>query len=418
MGVSVPVHFRSVSILVLESAGSGTLQVEDRVDDWLEVGSIGLAQVVWQALPERAPTEDAQLRYRQIVRQHPQYAVSGGPSPHFEALMRIWEPVTDSRPVLQLMLPRPRREGALSFLEQSPNVRVQGLLGVRELAGWQHFMPVFTSSGHPLDAVILTTAMLEQSGAWRTDLSRQWHSLSQAALSGDTRAQFRLEQMLKANVAIGTRARWAEMAALVQLVPDADTLIDLSLLIAARPDQFAQLAAGLLMTPDPAGLIAYLLDNGDPGWQALPYALRFGQGSLAHLTQLNQPLYEPPPALLAAGDLFINLQRFFSGFRPCCSRLGVRFQKSAFYGGGVVSCTGIFAIVPVACRGAARFTRSGLVARCHHWFHRTGGLRFGLDNSGTQTTGIQCRTARHAHSGSRFPSFAGQYFIFNRTHYV
>lgn len=334
LGVAVPVHFRSVSILVLESAGRGSVQVQDKADEFLDVGAVGLVRILWEGVPNPAPAQDSVQRYRQLMQQRPVFALSGGPSAHFEALLGIWQPVAAPLPVMQLMLPAPRREATLSYLLQSPNTRVQALLRARELSGWSHFMPVFSSSGHPLDAALQLTALLEQSGAWRGDLARQWQPLVQAAAEGDVAALRNLEERLTAVVTIGMRARWAEMAALVNLLPDAESLQQFAHLVSTEPQRFAELAAGLLLARDAPALLTYLYQNGEQGWQALPHALRFGQGAVEHLTQLNQPLYELPPLLRAAGEPFIALQRVFQDFVRSAPGLALGLKNLLFLAAG------------------------------------------------------------------------------------
>lgn len=295
LGLSFPIHFRAVSPLLLEEAAAGTDQLADRADEFLNAGKPGPVALFAQARPSLLEEPWRRERQEELLRIHPEFRFSGGPAPYFEQFLEVID-VPESQsgsPVMPLLLPADHRKALLGFLETSSNFTVQNLLATRALSGYQHFLPVFSAAGHPLDAAILTTALLEQSGAWQPELSRELRQLARAA-PGDPRALAELERIYLAIVSLATRTNWTQLTALLEQVPDASTLNKLAAATYQEQADFATLYSAILLSRDAPEILAYLEQAPGEGWRVMRRALNLGEGALKAMTAFDQPLYEPP----------------------------------------------------------------------------------------------------------------------------
>lgn len=306
-GMSIPMHFRAVSPLVLSEASEGTPGLEDLTSDFLNAGESGPAELLLAAMPGplRDPAQGGILRT--LLQDHPDYVYAGGPAPYFEQWLKsagIPPPLDKSEPtaVLPILLPREHRAHLLGFLQLSSNRTVQNLLKTREESGYQRFLPVFSAGGHPLDAAILTTALLEQSNAWSIEMSRYLRDRAERAADHPT-ALAELENVYLAILTLGTRMNWGQLTAILRTIPDPAALNDLNHAAQLAGDRFPALYAGCLLSDDTPAIARYLLDRGDEGWRVLHTALEMGQGALTTMLAFNQPLYDPP-AFVRALPLF------------------------------------------------------------------------------------------------------------------
>jgi hypothetical protein len=309
LAMSIPMHFRAVSPLVLAEAGEGTPTLERLADDYLDAGQVGPASLLLRAqggdLRDRRP----RAVIEELLEAHPLYALSGGPAPYYEQWLKAAgispERVPpERRAVLPVLLPQENRRHLLTFLEQSSNRTVRALLATRELSDYQHFLPVFSAGGHPLDATILATALLEQSNAWSPGMSRLLRERA-AAAPDDPEALVELENVYLGVLTLGTRLDWSQLTALLRTVPDASTLNGLNAATQLAGERFPELYAGALLSGDTPALTRYLGERGEDGWRVLGLALEMGQGALTRMTDFNQPLYDPPD--------FIRALPLFSG---------------------------------------------------------------------------------------------------------
>src|SRR5690606_39274750 len=114
---------------------------------------------------------------------HPAYQYSGGPAPYYEAFLQQLPHHPQRRnDVAAVLIDRENREHLLGFLRQSSNRYVTRYLETRELSGYTAFMPVYSAAGQPLDAIILTLALLEQANSWHPRMASELRSITELAL--------------------------------------------------------------------------------------------------------------------------------------------------------------------------------------------------------------------------------------------
>lgn len=307
LGMSIPMHFRAVSPLVLAEAAQGSPSLEDLAGDFVDAGEPGPARLLLAAGRDQLRDRTLGPALDELLEDHPIYRLSGGPAPYYEqwlAAADITPETTDPArtAVLPLLLPREHRRHLLTFLEQSSNRTVRALLATRELSDYQRFLPVFSAGGHPLDATILATALLEQSDAWSPELSRFLREQASAAPE-DPRALAQLENVYLAVLTLGSRLDWVQLTSLLGTLPDPSALNDLNAASQLAEDRFPALYAAALLSGDTPAIANYLLERGDDGWRVLELALGMGQGALLTMIDFNQPLYDPPAFVEALPEM-------------------------------------------------------------------------------------------------------------------
>jgi hypothetical protein len=294
LGLSIPVHFRSVSPLVLASAGEGTPQLESMARTLLDRGQVGAAE--WLALAAGpSATAAVAANAAPLLAQRPHYVWSGGAAPYFELIAgRLPEPPIAPTPVAALLVPPANRAALLGFLDQSDNRFVRELLATRHLTGYLVFLPVNSAAGQPLDAAILTLALLEQSDALPPALAADLRATVDAALAGDLSALRTFEATCAAVLSLARHANWRQLETWIGRCPQLDDLLFCAAHIQQDAERRVPLYAALMLSATPADVIGYLQRHGDAGWQGLLTALPFGQGGLAALARFDQPIYQRP----------------------------------------------------------------------------------------------------------------------------
>lgn len=296
VGLSFPIHFRSISPLVLEEAAFGTATLGDITDDFLNRGEIGPPMLFNQVEPSLLDDPDRETRIVEILDQNPQFRFSGGPAPYFEQFIRLLDQdqKAEANTVAALFLPRENREELRAFLRNSSNTTVSRLLKTRELTGFVHFYPAISAAGQPLDSAILTTALLEQSGAFAPNLARHVRSvLAEVSGGKDKRRLIELEKIYIGILTLAHRTNWTQLTALLQKIDSPRSLEAITATIHRPDSSFAELYAALMLTDNAEALLGYLSAQPDAGWKTMSHALHLGAGALDEMTRFDQPIYEP-----------------------------------------------------------------------------------------------------------------------------
>lgn len=334
VGMSIPSHFRSVSPLVLEAAADGTPTLATLAEESLQRGQPGMAAPLLQLLPEGSADRQAlQRQMEELYRRHATYRWSGGPAPFYQQFLAQAAHLREDQPhVLPSLLPGPNRSHLLGFLEASSNQMVLRLLDSRHLVGWQIFSPVFSSAGQPLDAAILTTALLEQSAALQPALRADLQAALNAALATPSQqgALHSLEAFYAAIVTIGRHVDWLQLELLMRSIPDRDSLLFFSAAIQQEAGRITPLLASMRMQIPADGLRHYLSRHQDNGWQAVNIALPMGQGALQTLIHLDRPLYVPPRFWYQLPEVVRRGQFAFKGFSESAATFALAVRVFCF----------------------------------------------------------------------------------------
>ena len=312
VGAGIPVHFRAVAPAVLSEAGRDTESLETLSAYYINLGQVGPGSMLW-AVDDRLPVSEADRdRLLHLLEENPQYRLSGGPAPYFEEFLRMSgeEPQAgDRRKVIELLIPSENREHLLRYLRQSSNAAVAAIMDTRAITGTTRFMPVATSAGQPLDAVILMTALLAQGNYLAPQFLQELLPLVSRATVGERPAISQLERLYFGFLALGKRFDWRQLTELTRHCHDFYTLERLGALLQVRPDSQPMLFAAIVLADAAAGITRYLQKHEESGWEALEYAVGHGRGAVQALLRKDKPLYRPSALVRKIEPILERVQR-------------------------------------------------------------------------------------------------------------
>jgi hypothetical protein len=363
LGMSIPSYFRSVSPLVLQAAAEGTGGPWQLADQQLQAGRPGLADAIMR-LPTVAPLKEAVderiLRANEIRSGHPLYAWSGGPAPFYEQFLNQAKFLrSDESSVIPTLLPAEHRRSLSGFLLESPNLNVATLLETRALGGWTRFYPVYSTSGQPLEATILTVALLEQSSAIQMSLQDELIQAAKAPLTADE-APDHLESLYIAFLTMGRHCNWIQLQTLVSACQSGEELLFIAQALQEDPDRVPVFIASALYGIPLKEIVAYLHRHGDRGWASHATALGLGKGAVESLLQFDKPVYHPPafwnrlPAPVHAG------QEKMKAFAESFPRTAISMRVLAFSLCGVF-LVGILRVLVLGTRTPGSHERRVLI---------------------------------------------------------
>jgi len=298
LGMSIPSYFRSVSPLVLDAAAEGTPSLEVAAEGEIDRGRPGLALPFLETAAQvrrEADTNALRTRIEALFQSNPAYRWSGGPAPFYEQFLRQADFLVEAEPaVIPSLLPGQHRATLRGFLEESPNQAVREILQTRDLGGWQRFFPVYSTSGHPLEATLLATALLEQASAFTAETQTALRASTRGALAGDPAAQEQLEGIYIAILTLGRYANWLQLKSLAGTFASVDQLLFTARAVQTDPTRLPLLFAAFTFAEDPQALVDYLARYEDRGWQTLKMALSLGEGAVDTILAFDKPAYHPP----------------------------------------------------------------------------------------------------------------------------
>lgn len=334
LGMSIPSYFRSVSPLVLEAAAQGTETLNEQAIDYLQSGRPGLAQPLMSLyLTANRQQADAgwEADLQQILQLQPAYRWSGGPAPFFEEFLKQADFLdSDESAVIPTLLPAQHRSTLLGFLEQSPNQNVHKILKTRTLGGWKRFYPVYSTSGHPLEATILAVALLEQSSSLSGNVRDGLVQAAELAVEGELQAVERLEAYYIGILSIGRYANWLQLKTVVEELETRDQLLFAAQQVQIDPANLQILMAAYLSADSPESVNAYLRQHGDRGLEGIVTALGMGQGAVEALLQFNKPLYQPPAFWRSLPKIVTQGQHKLKNFAELFPRIALICRVLAF----------------------------------------------------------------------------------------
>lgn len=329
LGMSIPSYFRSVSPLVLDAAAHNTPSMASIARDHVSSGRPGLAEPFIRLAasgPEPGSLASIRADLGVLLATHPDYRWSGGPAPYYEQFLKQAKFLReDETAMIPTLLPLEHRQQLLAFLEQSPNQTVRDILATRSLSGWQRFYPVYSTSGQPLEATLLTVALLEQASAIPDPLKKAIVDGANGARDGNTLQMAELESIYLAVLTLGRYNNWLQLQALVSSCTSTDSLLFIAQAIQQETERSDLLFCALMSGINIDLLTGYLHRHGERGWASLETALLKGVGAATTLIEFDKPVYDPPafwdtlPEQVHAGQQ--KLKEFAEGY-PRAAILG------------------------------------------------------------------------------------------------
>lgn len=323
----LPVNLKSVSPALLRAAGQGTPTLGGYGRDLVDVEKIGPAALVLVAAKAtddpRAPMLASALeRYAQ---RQPGIVAWGGWDPFLDPLFNLRTPPagkSGSTPVMDFFLPEKARATLRGYLEKSGSEGVLNVLKLRELTATGRFVPAGKPGGQPLDAVILLTGLLYQSGHLSAPLQRELRRLTDTANA--QRALGDLEIFFGDLLSLGRRLDWGQLVELLRWTDGTKTVGQYAHLARVAPGDMALIYAAALFSESADRVANYLIEFGRHGLEDLKLALGFGKGAVQQLVLRQVPVNRSAaPALSSAAEIALTHPKFLFVVKCLGYALGV-----------------------------------------------------------------------------------------------
>lgn len=285
----VPAHIRSVDPSVVELAGANASSVKDKIWEEVNAAYVGPAQRYARATQSRHPAQQAHIQ--QLLEANPNFAISGGPDHHFEALLKQSPSRRRSSAVIPQLLPRSERTLLHERLTTSHNRTVAALLEIRDLSGLLRLHPANHAAGAPYDAGVLTLALLVEGGHFQPALSQQIGSLAMLAAGNHPEAIIACEDLMIGTLSLGRSLDYCSLSSLAELAATLSDWSQMAALFRAQPDRIDELYTALRFSAAPSVLYAYLAEHAATGDRDLNVALRHGPGAVSYLIHSERAIY-------------------------------------------------------------------------------------------------------------------------------
>jgi len=347
LGIGWPAHLRSVSETSLNHAGRGSLSLSEYARDLIDRGRPGPALQFGEDRIDPA----IRARARSLLETRPAWSRTGGSFPILEEALshhHSLAPSPEPQAVLPALLGSSVRRSLAAQLENSNQRVVHALLELREIGGFTVFARPNLPAGAPLDATILLTAALLESGAVGERLGRELHRLAGAALAADMEALRQLERYFLAMVAISGRLDAQSVALLSSRTESLHSWIELAEWWRSHPEEESLYFAAIALSGDVDSLLRYARSYPDDVQTVIRLSLASGEDSIRFALASQKPLHTPLAVIaivergLAQHLLSVRVHRFF------LDRPGIAFLIKFFFLFAAVYClfSGLARLLP------------------------------------------------------------------------
>ena len=294
---AIPAYFVSTDSKTLSAAGEGTQTPKALARLYFDAVKLSAASLLAESGGGDAVLENS---INALYAEHPRWKAAGGDEPFFDAFYSTLD-VSDpaklgGASVYALLSTQDNREKLLNFLRQSKSAIVARILALRSINSTL-LPPVFTSAGAPLDAAILTTALLAQTGDLDQRFLRDFNDIVERA-GGDSAKREELERFFIAVLVFSKDCDWMQLRSAMQNFSSPKQAYEFSKVYsetAAACGEGSQRAksvmlAGLLMSADPDACGAYLSGGNEKTVFDFARAYCNGEGALKFLLERKLPL--------------------------------------------------------------------------------------------------------------------------------
>ncbi len=307
-GLLVPAHIGAVDAEVLEQIGHRSPSLSAEGLSLVNLEKTGPARILLKAAQATAGPEREKLAAAITTFEdaQPKLKVFGAPALYLE---RILEKVTvpgasTNQSFVELLVSTEARDRLIESLRFSHRPGVIELLKTRELTNTVIFPPALSPSGQPLDAAIVTTAVLFQQDQFTTALRNSIQELVAEANRGNRVAE--LESIYLDLLALGKRLNWGQLVALVQRLPDIASLQNVASQIREKEADLPVIYSAVYFADSPAAVSKYLTYFPATGIKDLRFAMHAGSGAVRELLARQDPVYYPTWREKVTGYSFVQ----------------------------------------------------------------------------------------------------------------
>jgi hypothetical protein len=293
-GLLVPVHIRALDAKALEVMGAQGPSLAGEGLSLVNLEKTGPARMLLRLMQTNGAPGHEQLAaaLRKVEQDQPRLRPWGGAALYLE---RIFEraPLTNtpSQPFVDLLIEPRTRETLLQALQHSRRPPVLQLLQARALTNTVIFPAAMSASGQPLDAALLTSALLLQQDEFATGLRNSVQTMVATATGGGSTEP--LELFCMDVLALGKRLDWTQLVELVRTAPDTNAFQQAAMLFRENEESLPVIYGAIHFTESPMAVAQYLQYFPGTGLKDLNFALRAGGDAARQLVQKEQPVHYP-----------------------------------------------------------------------------------------------------------------------------
>lgn len=288
----IPAYFVSVDKDAVIAAGRDTPMPINLARIYFDGAKLSTAMLV-----ARAAAEDSELSQavETLYKEHPQWIIAGGDEPFFDAFASTLTTkigFLDRYKMYSILSLGENRKKLLDFLSQTQSGLVKKFIELRKMTS--SILPaVYTSAGAPLEASLLTSALLAQTGDFSPDFLKDLSAVMES-MKSDSAAKEKFEKYCVGLLLLSKNTDWTQLRSLFVHFDSLSQVYDFAVLYQKAPsdDMKNILASGLLMCGDSEKCVQYLKDGGENLWRDFSFAFLNGEGALKFLLQSQKPIYK------------------------------------------------------------------------------------------------------------------------------
>ena len=300
LGFAIPGQQSQISAARLDYVGKNGTSLLDAADEKLARGKPGPAHFLALASKDEASEQllkAIETRYAEDATLQ----VAGGRDPYFSELTQLLDPTEialfTGRGAAGLIVSQKARGALSQMMSFSENLWVQQILEGRDITGLPHLPPADSPSGAPMEAALLISALLTQSEAMSTAMSRELTGWIAQARSKEIAIFPVLDRALLDVLGLSQRMDWETLRTVFSQAESWENISWLNAALRAGEEQTAPpevILSAWISVESTEALNSYVNTFSETGWTDVEQSITAGLSALTTLIEENRPIYRAP----------------------------------------------------------------------------------------------------------------------------
>ncbi len=291
VAASIPAYFVSVdkeAVVVAGKGGASTLSVA-RV--YFDASKFSSALLIADSIGEG---DELKREVKSIYASRPNLKIAGGDEPFFDAYLSTLSSSQklENGALYSILSLGENRKKLLNYLSHSHSGLVGKFIELRKMSS-TILPPVYTSAGAPLDAALLSSALLAQTGDFSQEFLKDLSNTFEA-MKSDTSQKDKFEKYCVGMLTLISAIDWTLTRSVVSHFKSLDEVYDFAKIYknALSSEMRNLFVAGVLVRGNVSACVNYLTSADEQTWRDFSYALINGDGALQFLLDRNLPIYK------------------------------------------------------------------------------------------------------------------------------
>ncbi len=292
IAASIPAYFTSVDKEAVVSAGKDGVSAMAVSRVYFDASKLSSAVLIADAAGEG---NEIKKEVESIFNERENLKIAGGDEPFFDAYLSTLSPIGKSVrdwSLYSILSLGENRKKLLNYLSHSRSGLVGKFIGLRKMPS-SLLPPVYTSAGAPLDAALLTSALLAQTGDFSSSFLKDLSNTLEA-MKSDSSQKDKFEKYCVGVLTIISNMDWTLTRSVMSHFKSLDEVYEFAKIYKSAPSVTMRnlFVAGVLMRSDVSSCIDYLDSADEQLWRDFSYAYINGDSALKFLLERNKPIYK------------------------------------------------------------------------------------------------------------------------------